>query len=224
VPISSGLLGLCLLLPTTAAGSIVLNSTALLSVCASSVADSAAQLKRPLQLDIMSVFHWNLSSAPSPLDCTDINLFWSDVAVDACQRSKLRRIESVDAVSLSIAKAGGNCKTFVCSRLHRIGELQDAAGNGGLLQSTFSPATGNTSTKGGAMKEVFATRVLCRRTVSDLIEEVTVRLFKGVVTAIGTFIFVPIGLKYGVKDSFNAAAKVLLLTGICLSRRGFCEQ
>jgi hypothetical protein len=74
------------------------------------------------------------------------------------------------------------------------------------------------------MKEVFATRVLCRRTVSDLIEEVTVRLLRGVVTAIGTFVFVPIGLKYGVKDSFNAAVKVLLLTGICLSRRGFCEQ
>lgn len=117
--------------------------------------------------------------------------------MDACQRSKLRKIERVDAVSVSIARAGGNCKTFVLSWSLRVGELQDAVGNGGLLQLAFSPSrtVGNTSTRGGAMKEVFATRVLCRRTVIDLIEEVTFRLFWGVVTAIGALFDVAIGLK-----------------------------
>lgn len=110
--------------------------------------------------------------------------------------------------------------------MFRVGELQDAAENDGLLWLACSPGrtAGNTSTKGGAMKEVFATRVLCLRTVIDLIAEVTVRLLGGVVTAIEALADVAIGLRYGVKDSFSAAAKVLLLTGTCLSRRGFCEQ
>lgn len=107
---ASGLVDLFLLIPAPAAGSIELSSTAL-SECASSVADSPAQLQMPLSLNIASD-SLSRSKTPSPEDWADTNLFWSDVAVDACQRSKLRRIESVDAVSVSIAKAGGNWSVF----------------------------------------------------------------------------------------------------------------